>query len=656
MLNKKIKPFILIKQAVARVKKAVFRQQIAVSSAGQSNTLPAEDLKKSKKHGLSWKQIKYIPKFLSPTERLVLRISAAVILISTVSIFYLFLRDHLVMKPERGGVYTENLVGSPHYINPLYASANEVDMDIARLVFSGLVRFDAQRKIIPDLAKEWFLSQDKKKYTFILRNNVFWPDEKQFTSEDVVFTFNALKNKDYGSPLSNRWQSVQVKALDDFTVQFTLSDPEPDFLNFLTTGILPAHLWRDIPPANARLAELNLKPVGLGPYAFVSFVKDKQGYIKSYKLKAKTKYYLQPAYIAEVNFKFFPTFEAAVASLKGHNADGLSYLPPQLKDKLSTRNDLRYYELSIPQYTAIFFNAEKNQALKEVKVRQALNLLIDKEALVRQALDNQAEVLDAPFPSALFAKSRAVKDNKKDNQSESDNREQNKTSKRLAAAIKLLQQAGWRQTAVNVDESKNGKPAEEKDKGTAPAASDGVKNLTKDGQVLSLVLTLPDQPQLVKVANLIKQMWQKAGIKVDLSLVAVTDIQKEVIPQRNYELLLFGEILNSDSDLYSFWHSSQAGQQGFNLSDFKNNELDKLLEELRQPLSAADKQKILHKLNNIFTEQAPAIFLYSPKYTYVISNKIKGVRVKSIIVPSDRLNGLVNWYIKTKKALNLKLF
>ena len=389
-MPKTIKPLGMVKKLVNKIE-GVGKKENETEPPDEEDKQEgtAEDLNLS-----SWKRIKYLPKFLSKKERLIIKTAIFVIAISMGAMFYLFLRDNLVIKPKEGGVYTENIVGSPQYINPLYASISEADRDLVRLLFSGLVKFDAGQNIIPDLAKEWFVDEAGTTYTFQLRDDIYWPDEKQFTAEDVLFTFEAIKNEAYQSSIRANWVGIEVEALDEFTLQFTLPEPFAPFLENLKVGILPAHLWQEILPENATLAELNLKPVGLGPYQFDSFTKDKQGYIKAYTLKRNENYHLGAAYIEQITFKFQPIFEMAVDGLKNRNADGISFLPQNLKEFLETRKDLNYYSLSLPQYTAIFFNQEKNPELKNKKLREALSLSIDKAKIVTNVLQDEALVID----------------------------------------------------------------------------------------------------------------------------------------------------------------------------------------------------------------------------------------------------------------------
>ncbi|HRY63326.1 MAG TPA: peptide ABC transporter substrate-binding protein, partial [Patescibacteria group bacterium] len=565
------------------------------------------------------------PRFLSKKEKNIMRLTVAALIICLGLLVYFFVSSKLVDKPAKGGVYAENVVGFPQNINPLYDLANEVDRDLVKLVFAGLLKENNNGELVADLAKEWFVDESKTKYTLKLKDDVYWPDEEKFTSQDVVFTIEAIQNPAYQSPLNNNWTGITVSALDENTVQFTLPSPYETFLDNLTVGILPMHLWQEIMPENATLAELNLKPVGLGPYKFDSFVKDKQGYIKSYTLVRNDNYHFSAPYIEQITFKFQPTFEAAVDSLKNRNADGLSYLPQNLKEFLNDRKDLNYYSISLPQYTAIFFNQTKNPALADKRVRQALNLSIKKSKIVEEILGKEGVAINGLLLPGMPGY------------------EENATEEfNVDEAKKLLADAGWQKKEIKTEENQ----------ATSTIESDGSgwsKFLFKDNQELTVQLTTTDQPQSTAIGELVQKYWQAIGAKVNLNTVEVGKIQKEVITERNFEALMFGEILGDDLDLYPFWHSSAANNQGLNIANFRNDKADKLLETIRKATTNEEKAQGLKELQSIIKDEAPAIFLYNPKYTYVVADKIKGINLVRIVSPADRLNGIADWYIKTKK-------
>lgn len=104
-------------------------------------------------------------------------------------------------QPASGGLYTEGLVGSLVRLNPLLDQHNPADRDINRLLFSGLVKFDARGMPVPDLAELWGVSLDGTIYNFSLRPNAFWHDGKPVTVADVLFTIDLIKSD---SSLSRR--------------------------------------------------------------------------------------------------------------------------------------------------------------------------------------------------------------------------------------------------------------------------------------------------------------------------------------------------------------------------------------------------------------------------------------------------------------------
>jgi peptide/nickel transport system substrate-binding protein len=173
------------------------------------------------------------------------------------------------------------------------------------------------------------------------------------------------------------------------------------------------------------------------------------------------------------------------------------------------------------------------------------------------------------------------------------------------------------------------------------------KNTKTKKTYLSISLTVLDDEESANTARLIMQEWEKLGVKVDLDLVSVSQVQTSVIKPRNYEAILFSQLLGNDPDSYFFWHSSQAGEGGLNLSNYKNEEADKLLEDGR--VASAKQERIDHyqKFQAMVNQEAAAIFLYSPFYTYPQGKKVKNFGVKTVSVPADRFADINSWYIKT---------
>ena len=166
---------------------------------------------------------------------------------------------------------------------------------------------------------------------------------------------------------------------------------------------------------------------------------------------------------------------------------------------------------------------------------------------------------------------------------------------------------------------------------------------------LQFELVTINQPQLVKVANLLEDYWKKIGITVNIKAIGLSDL-KNIIKNRNYDALLYGESLGMLPDLYPFWHSTQINDPGLNLSMYQNKNADQLLKDARETLDPEQKAEKYGQLQEIILKDAPALFLYNPDYLYWVAGKIKGIDTTKIADPAKRFENITNWYINTKRV------
>lgn len=538
-------------------------------------------------------QLKHLNKFLNPKEYLVVKICLLLIFINLVYLGIVFIGKHLQYSPISGGEYTEGVIGYPKTINPLYATSRDVDDDLSRLIYSSLFKYDPHGNLINDLADNLVIENGGKEYIIQIKTHVKWHNGENLTIDDVLFTFNLIKNQEYRSPLRFSFTEVNIEKVDEQTVKFILSEPYAPFLELLTFGILPKSIWENTNPAFFSLSDLNLKPIGSGPYKFKSLTKNKSGDLKEYHLVLNADYYGQMPYIDNVNFKFFVNYPEAIRALNSNQINGLSYLPLNDKQELLAQNSLSFNELALPQIIAIFFNREKNKTLADKDVRVALSLALNKDEIIQEIFQGAHKRLDGPILENSFVYNSDIK---------------------------------------KYDYS----PAE----ATATISS----------KPLSLVLTVIDSGSNVAVAEKIKNYWEQVGAKIELKIVS-GEQALEIIKRRNFEALLYGESIGGDPDVYAFWHSTQISSKGLNLASYNNSEVDKLLAEARVATDLNERISKYQKIQEIITSEIPAIFLYSPTYTYVQSKKIKGFSGTMIIDPADRFSGIADWYVKTKKKL-----
>lgn len=587
-------------------------------------------------------QLKYLNKYLNPRELWLIRISFSVIVLSLLFMATRFYFVNLQVVPVSGGEYFEALVGTPKYINPLYVNLNDVDNDIGKLVFSSLMRHDGEGKLVADLTESYEVSEDGKVYTFKIKKGVKWHNGSDLTVDDIIFTFHSIKDPQYKSPLRGGFSGVEIERVDDETIKFTLAESYAPFLDLMTFGVMPQDLWYQISPQGAGLAELNLKPIGSGPYKFKSLTKDKLGQIKSYSLVANSSYHERAPYINGLTFKFFGNFEEAIGAFNEGAVDGVSYVPKQLKGDLNAKNSINFYKLNLPQLTAVFLNQKKNANLADVKVRQALAFAVNKGEIAKNILHGDAENVSGPILNDSFAYNPDIRkyDHNKDE------------------AGKLLDSAGWKITEITEQELLDieKKRAENEEGKVSDLEEEKIALGTghwrsKDNKFLVVKLTTVSTDENIQVVENIKKNWEELGVKTALDIIPGEQIQSDVIRPRNFEALFYGQIVGSDPDSYAFWHSSQAGSAGVNISDYANKEVDQLLEDARLTSDIEQRKEKYKRFQQIVAEEVPAIFMYSPTYTYIQSKKIKGFDVEKIQSPSDRFSNIRDWYLKTGKKL-----
>ncbi|MFH1461207.1 MAG: ABC transporter substrate-binding protein [Patescibacteria group bacterium] len=558
-----------------------------------------------------WQQWKRLPKILPSQERWLTRGLILAILICLIALGINFYHSQTNILPELGGKYQEGILGQPRFINPILAQTNDADRDVTQLVYSSLFKYNGQGQLIPDLAENYTISQDGLTYDIYLRQNVLYHDNEPLTANDVIFTIKTIQDPEYRSPLKNNWQGVQVEKIDEFSLRFKLNNVYAPFLHNLTVGILPKHLWAGISAANFPLAQYNLKPVGSGPYQFKEFHKDENGKIDSIELELNQNFYLeQGPFIDKITLRFYNSQADLIAAYQKGKIDGLNFISPADQSKL--KNNLNTYQINLPIYYAVFFNQTKSVPLADKTVRLALAHATNKQEIIEKALNNQAQPVDSPLLPGWLGYTSETK----------------VYDLALEHARNILEAAGWKDTD-----------------------GDGVRQKQVNNQEVNLEFTLlaTDWPELKQTAEILKEQWEKIGGRVNLEIITAVEIQQDYIRPREYQVLLFGEVLNADPDPFAFWHSSQRKDPGLNLALYQNKDVDKLLEEARQTMNQEERIEKYIQFQKLLTDDLPAIFLYSPSYLYPVSKKIKGIKIEKIAQPSQRFSQIETWYLKTKR-------
>src|SRR3989344_734327 len=479
----------------------------------------------------------------SSGERLALYVLSAVLSVSALTLLAQANGAVSVTTPSHGGSLTEGVVGPARFINPLLAISGP-DKDLTTLVYSGLMRATPEGDLIPDLARSYEISEDGTTYTFTLRDGLAFHDGVPLTSDDVFFTIQHAQNPEVKSAKRADWEGVVVSTPDARTIIFTLPHAYAPFLENTTLGILPKHLWENVSAEEFPFDPLNTHPIGSGPYWVKDFETNATGAATQYELASFSKFALGEPYIKKITFLFYPNEEALIAAFNAGHVDSLAGISPTEVEKL-TRSNAYIARMPLPRTFGVFFNQSKNAVLTDISARAALDAAVDKEHIIKEVLKGYGVPLEGPIPPSILSGAQAAMPGPIQKETTENVPANENTNEHAEEAKAILSRNGW-----TFDEA---------------ASVWKKKNVT-----LELTLATADEPALSESAQMVAEAWQATGIKVETQVYPLSEFNSIVLRPRNYDAVLFGEVVGRTLDLFAFWHSSQRNDPGLNLALYTN--------------------------------------------------------------------------------------
>ena len=531
---------------------------------------------------------------------------AGVCLVSTVALVYLLESSIVVAAPARGGSLSEGLVGSPRFINPVLA-VSDADRDLSALVYSGLLRATPAGDYAPDLAERYEISPDGITYTFYLRANATFHDGTPVTADDIVFTVQKAQDPSLKSPQRANWDGVNVAAIDEHTVRFTLKSPYAPFIENMALGILPKHLWQDVSDEEFPFSDLNTSPVGSGPYKVKSISRSQGGIPSSYTLQSFANYTLGEPYLTTIVLRFYQSEQALGDAIQGGDVEAASGLSPA---NIEPNKNAIIKTAALNRVFGVFFNQNQSEVLRDHAVRAALNSAIDRQDLVRSVLGGYGTPLTGPLPPSAAPIEYPTAGTE--------------GNPAIAAQQQLLK-AGW-QIQNNVLVKTTGK-------------GNSAKTVT-----LAFSLATANVPELRAAADYLKREWGRMGAQVTVQVYEQGDLSQNVIRPRKYDALLFGEVVGRELDLFAFWDSSQRNDPGLNIALYANATADSALETMRQTQDENQRAIAYKAFVNELNKDIPAVFLYAPDFVYTVPNDLAGLDLGFIETPSDRYLSVAQWH------------
>lgn len=508
-----------------------------------------------------------------------------VFLIVLSSIFFclsLCLIENLGYCQESGSYGDTIIVGSigdARTLIPILAS-DSASGDICGLIFNGLVKYDRDINIIPDLAQSWQILNNGLTILFKLKKNIYWQDGAPFNARDVEFTYRKLIDPDVKTPYSGDFEKIKnFKVIDDYTLEITYKEPFSPGLSSWGMSIMPRHLLEN---EDFNKTKISREPIGTGPYKF-KFWKSQEKIV----LEVNKDYFEGRPNIDRYIYRIIPDQSTLFLELEVEGVDYTGLTPLQYlrqTDSKFFKNRFNKFRLPSFGYAYLGFNL-KNPLFQDLRVREALDFAIDKDEIIKGVHMGLARVCTGPFLPESWAYNDSVKARKFDPRH----------------ALRLLKEAGWQD-------------------------HDGDGVLDKNNQRFEFtIMTNQGNDQRKAAAEIIQKRLKDIGINVKIKIVEWSAFISEFIDKRKFEAVLLAWSLGRDPDNYDIWYSGKTKEGEFNFLSYSNPEVDSLLIDARRTFDQKKRRACYNKIHEIIFKDTPCIFLYVPDSLPIVHKRFKGL-------------------------------
>ena len=549
---------------------------------------------------------------LKASDAFVIKIALLVCGVFLLGTLALLSTQYSVQTPTVGGTFREGIVGTTRFVNPVLA-VTRADKDLTTLLYDGLMKLGTDGVIVPSIAESVTISDDGLTYNVILKQGITFHDEIPLTARDVAFTFTRMQDPLLNSPLRASFDGVSIEEVGEYELNFILPEAYTPFIENLTFGILPEHIWKDAGTEEFPFSQYNSEPIGSGMYKIEKIVRNTSGIPETYVLKANSTYHIVSPMIETIELHFFPTEEKLLEAFKAGIIESVAGINPKRITELGLDETMYHLErIPLPRTFALFINQNKSPVLRDTSARKALSASVNRHELITAILGGYGNSLTSPIPPGFGI----VTEN-----------ESPENIGDVEMARDILRKGGWK---VNAETQ--------------------IWEKTIDGTLtpLQFSITTANSSTFNNTAEFLKNQWGALGADVSVKQFEQSDLTQAIIRPRDYETLLFGTQLGRSLDFYSFWHSSQRNDPGLNVSLYANITTDSILSEMRRKLEPEERQEVLMKFAEELNKETPAIFLYAPELLYIFPNRIVGATFTGVGEPQERFSNVYDWYIQTE--------
>ncbi|HXM18731.1 MAG TPA: peptide ABC transporter substrate-binding protein [Candidatus Tumulicola sp.] len=482
----------------------------------------------------------------------------------------------------------------PDNLNPVIGN-QQVEVDLSMFWAGYLLNWTDDGKFIGELAteeptlKNGGISADGLSFTYHLRKGVLWQDGKPFTADDVIFTYQAIMNKDNNVSSRVGYDLITgIDKKDDHTIVVHIKQKWAPFVaSFFTMSgtpfpILPKHLLGQLP--NINHADYNNKPIGTGPFQIVSYEKG-----SLIKFVANPHYWRGAPKLKEIDYHIIPDENTLLTQMKTHEIDFQYNASAAHYPELQQIQGVQLYKTPFTQYGQLGFNT-KVPALSDKRVRQALAYATDTQELIHDVSHDLYVKGDSDQPAFLWAHNAHVKQYPYD----------------VAMAGKLLDQAGW------------------------TMGSDGYRS--KNGKRLTISITgSTGRKDAEKIELLVQNQWKKVGVDLTVKNYIPPQLFASygaggILQRDKFEVGNYSWVNGVDPDNSTLWMCDQFPPNGQNTYQICDPELDAQEKIALTEYDPVKRKAAYDKIQDILADQEPMIVIWYVSRLDAANSDFKGYK------------------------------